>query len=356
MAFTSELSEAEDVDEAYYDVLHEDDYRIQDNMRDPVAFMSSTDEDIMYYDQAMWAPDKQIFIKAIVKEVNDHINSKHWILILRSQVPKGVEVLDSVWSMKRKRDIKTRKVYRHKAILNVHGGQQEFAVNFFETCSPVVNWFSVRLISILSLLSGWNTKQVDFVLAYPQAPIEFDMFMNMPKGIQIDNGNRNTHVLKLLKNLYGQKQAGRVWNNHLTSGLVNVGFVQSKVDEFVFYRDGVIFMVYVEYGIFFCKSMDKIDQAILALRAAGYDIEDMGDVNDYLGINFEGLPGGKVKLSQPHLIDAILRDVKLTPKDSTRNKPSRQTVLGRDLKGVEFDRRFHYRAVVGKLNFLEKGS
>jgi hypothetical protein len=72
------------------------------------------------------------------------------------------------------------------------------------------------------------------------------------------NGNRNTHILKLLKNLYGQKQAGRVWNKHLTSGLVNIGCVQLKVDECVFYRDVVIFMVYVYYSIFLCKSMDKI--------------------------------------------------------------------------------------------------
>jgi hypothetical protein len=245
MAFAAEISEVADVDEAYYDVLHEDDYRIQDDMKDPVAFMSSTDEDTMYFDQAMKAPDKQNFVEAIVKEVNDHITSKHWILIPRSKVPEGVKVLDSVWSMKRKRDIKTRKVYKHKARLNVHGGQQEFAVNFFETFSPVVNWFSVRLIFTLSLLSDWNTKQVDFILAYPQAPIEFDMYMNLPKGIQMANGNKNTHVLKLLKNLYGQKQAGRVWNKHLTSGLVKIGFVQSKVDECVFYRDGVIF-----YGIY----------------------------------------------------------------------------------------------------------
>jgi hypothetical protein len=168
----------------------------------------------------------------------------------------------------------------------------------------VVNWFSVHLIFTLSLLSGWNTKQVDFVLAYPQAPIEFDMYMNLPKGIQMSNRNRNIHVLKLLKNLYGQNQSGRVWNKHLTSGLVKIGFVQSKVDECVFHRDGVISMVYVDDGIFFCKSMHTIYQAILALRAAGYDIEYMGDVNDYLGINFESLPGGKVKFSQPHMIDA----------------------------------------------------
>jgi hypothetical protein len=85
---------------------------------------------------------------------------------------------------------------------------------------------------------------VDFVLAYPQSPIEFDMYMNyLPKGIQMASGDRNsTHVLKLLMNLYVQKQAGRVWNKHLNSGLVKIGFIQSKVDGCVFYRDGVIFM------------------------------------------------------------------------------------------------------------------
>jgi hypothetical protein len=82
----------------------------------------------------------------------------------------------------------------------------------------------------------------------------------------------------------------------------------------------------------------------------------MGNVNDYLGIHFEQMEHKKIKISQPHLIDAVLRDVGLTPKDSTRRTPGRQTVLGKDLNGVNFDGRFHYRVVVGKLNFLEKGS
>jgi hypothetical protein len=89
----------------------------------------------------------------VVKEVTDHITSKHWALIIRSQVPKGVKVLDAAWSMKRKRDIQTRNVYKHKARINVYGGQQEFDVNFFETFSPIVNWFSVRIIFSLALLN-----------------------------------------------------------------------------------------------------------------------------------------------------------------------------------------------------------
>jgi hypothetical protein len=46
----------EEVDEAYYDVLHKDDCWIQDEMKDPVAFIYATDEDTMYYNQAMRAP------------------------------------------------------------------------------------------------------------------------------------------------------------------------------------------------------------------------------------------------------------------------------------------------------------
>jgi hypothetical protein len=164
-------------------------------MRDPIEVMSATDEKTLYYDQAMSAHYKQNFLEAVVKEVNDHIISNHWVLLPRSQVPKGVKVLDSVWSMKMKIDINTRKWYSQKSRLNGHGGQQEFAVNFFETFSPFVFWFSVRLIFTLALLSGWNTKKVEFLLAYPRYPIECDMYMNFPKGIHMASGNINTHVL-----------------------------------------------------------------------------------------------------------------------------------------------------------------
>ncbi len=49
-------------------------------------------------------------------------------------------------------------------------------------------------------------------MAYPQAPIECDMYMELPEGIQVSEGDSKDYVLKLLKNIYGQKQVGRVWN------------------------------------------------------------------------------------------------------------------------------------------------
>ena len=75
--------------------------------------------------------------------------------------------------MKRKRDISSRKVYNWKARLNVHGGQQEKGANYDDTYSSVVGWFSIRIILVLALIDDWQNMQIDFVLAFPQAIIEF---------------------------------------------------------------------------------------------------------------------------------------------------------------------------------------
>ena len=86
-------------------------------------------------------------------------------------------------------------------------------------------------------------------MAYPQADIEVPLYMDIPKGFTF-NGLKQTHCLKLLKNLYGQKQAGRTWHLHLRQGMLDLGFIQSKVDDCIFYRGDVIFMVYVDNAIF----------------------------------------------------------------------------------------------------------
>lgn len=110
-------------------------------------------------------------------------------------------------------------------------------------------------------------------------------------------------MLKAASQFIWPKQAGRVWNRYLVEGLLNIGFVQSKIDDCGFYRDDVIFFVYVDDGCFASPSKSSVDQAIADLSDKkkalnDYDIEDRGDVTDYLGINFQRLPGGKLKLSK----------------------------------------------------------
>ena len=122
--------------------------------------------------------------------------------------------------------------------------QQVKCINYYETYSLVVQWSSVRQTLIPSIIQGWASRQVDFAMAFLQANITQNNYMKLPKGIKTTHGDGNTHVLKIKKNLYGGKNAGKKWFNYLKEGLENIGFTQSQVDNGVFYQKGVIFLCF----------------------------------------------------------------------------------------------------------------
>ena len=97
-----------------------------------------------------------------------------------------------------------------KARVNIDGLKQKYGLDYEETYAPVATWSAMRFFLILSLLNKWHTWQLDFVLAYTQADVEHTMFMSMPKGVNIPGASGNEYTLQLEKNLYGQKQVGRV--------------------------------------------------------------------------------------------------------------------------------------------------
>ena len=100
-------------------------YEIQKGMQEPVVYAASVNPDTMNLHEAMKVPNQDQFKKAMDKELQDHIAHRHWEVVPRNEVPKGTRVLDMVWPMRCKRRIDTREVYKWKARLNVHGGQQQ---------------------------------------------------------------------------------------------------------------------------------------------------------------------------------------------------------------------------------------
>ena len=170
-------------------------------MRHPIAFHAEMMGDIMYFHQALKQEDSPEFIKAIVKEINGHVEQNHWQIVPRSTVPEGVTPVPSVWAMRQKRNLTTNEVTKYKARLNLHGGKQELGVNYYETYAPVVTWFAIRLMIVFAIVFGWCLRQVDFVMAYPQASIEMDMYMELPVGIELKQGETKSHVIKLLSNI-----------------------------------------------------------------------------------------------------------------------------------------------------------
>jgi Reverse transcriptase (RNA-dependent DNA polymerase) len=143
------------------------------------------------------------------KEVSEHTKKGHWKVIRRTEVPSHSKVLPAVWSMKHKRRIESCKVNKHKARLNLGGHKQEYRFHCRETYSPVVRRTSIRLMLILLIIRGWSTRQIDFVMAYPQADISTNhVYIEIPKGFEFEL-SRDTHCLHVLENIYRGKDVGR---------------------------------------------------------------------------------------------------------------------------------------------------
>ena len=82
--------------------------------------------------------------------------------------------------------------------------------------------------------------------------------MNKPDGF-IANSQEGK-VCKLLKSLYGPKQAPQQWHEKFDRTLTSVGFVVNEADKCMYYRysrgEGVILCLYVDDILIFRTSLD----------------------------------------------------------------------------------------------------
>ena len=90
--------------------------------------------------------------------------------------------------------------------------------------------------------------------------------MRMPHGLKLnDDIHRKSHVLKLIKNIYGLKEAGRVWNQHLDKCLMELGYRKSKIDPCLYYQKGLIMIIYTDNCIMASKESDLLEAAVMKL-------------------------------------------------------------------------------------------
>ena len=98
---------------------------------------------------------------------------------------------------------------------------QEKGINYWGTYAPVVQWMSVRIRLTLEAIKHLHTKSIDFVLAYPQANLDVEIYKELPQVFNVEPESRR-YFLNLQKNLYGLKQAGHNWFEKISGALGNL--------------------------------------------------------------------------------------------------------------------------------------
>ena len=317
------------------------------------------------WNEAMSGPDATGFMEACNKEIDTLYRlMKAWTVVERQP---WMNVIPSTWAFKQKR-YPDGSVKKLKARFCARGDYQVKGIDFFDTFAPVVNWTTVRLMLILSIILNLATVQVDYTAAFLHAPIDRDpkwdsmtreerqksgVYVEMPRGFGQDG-----RVLKLNRSLYGLKQAPRNFFQHFKGQLERVGFVsQESVDPCLFISDKVIAVVYVDDTLFYSPKREYIDEVLERLKKeehAELDVED--SVAGFLGVHIErDNTQGTIKLTQQGLIKRILEALQVGDLERSCT-PALSKPLVEDKEGDPPQGRYNYASVIGMLQYLHAHS
>ena len=293
------------------------------------------------YHQAMNGPDRQGYEDAMDIELETLQGKDSWDVVQRTS---EMNVLDSTWAFKCKRypDGSIRKL---KARFCVRGDQQIEGVDFFDTYAPVVQWATVRLLLMVSLMLNLATQQVDYTAAFLHAPLEDEVYCEMPRGYR-EPGK----VLKLKRSLYGLRQSPRNFFEHLKGKLLSLGFEQSMADPCLFIHEKVICVTYVDDCLFYAPKQEYITEMIENLRRVEMELNVEDDVAGFLGVKIERTDD-RIVLTQVGLIERIISAMGLEGAKSVKT-PTTEQRLPKDENGEPCNETFNYASVVGMLMYL----
>jgi len=145
-----------------------------------------------------------------------------------------------------------------------------------------------------------------------KAPVHEDIYMAQPEGFSVGEA---TSVLKLIKALYGTRQAGRCWNIEFTDFLLSLGLTQCSSEPCLFYKiyeDGtfIFIVVYVDDVQAISKSQALIDFVVKKVEEK-FSITLLGFPKWFLGIKVQKDDSGSIILDQSKAALDLLQRFKM---------------------------------------------
>ncbi|EGD82048.1 hypothetical protein PTSG_11915 [Salpingoeca rosetta] len=186
--------------------------------------------------QALKSQQRKQWTQACLEEIGAMERNGVIKLIPRSAVPRQHTPLKSRFIFKVKRDAEGAPT-RFKARWVAKGFSQRPGIDFHQTYAPTPTAKTILTVLAVSLQRQHQLHQLDFKSAYLQADLKEELYMELPPHFtDIGDGAQRYagKVCRLLKPLYGLKQAGRAWAKKLHTLIKTNGWAQSNVDACLF--------------------------------------------------------------------------------------------------------------------------
>ncbi|CAI7845882.1 unnamed protein product [Closterium sp. NIES-53] len=238
----------------------------------------------------------------MVKESNAFIHNRSFIDVPR---PAKTNVVKGKWLFRVKLLPGEDPVYKARYVAK--GFTQKHGFDFFETYSPTATPPVVRVFLDFVGRRGMLLHSMDVTTAFLQGDLHELIFMERPKGFHAPHDPST--VWKLLRPVYGLRQAPREWHAKLSSTLRELGFRPSRAASSLFLRTApspFYILVYVD-DMLLAADTDAEMQEVKDELQRRLACKDLGEVRNYLGMEItRDLKAKTISLSQSFYIEKVL--------------------------------------------------
>ena len=284
--------------------------------------------------------------RAIQVELNQLQRMGTWKLVDK---PPDIVPIGNKFVFAKKRD-KDGILIKHKTQLVAKGCVQRPRFDYFETHAPIVHLETIRAILAITPTRKLYIQQLDVKGAYLNGKLTERMYMKQPEGYD----DRTGCVCRLIKTLYGLKQAGREWNIELDTKLCKKGYMQLRLDPCVYiWRAGddfAIIAVWVDDMLTFTTTIVLRDKTKADIESK-WEITDLGVPTKIVGIKLTISPD-KIFISSSKYIESILLREGLGRSNPVSTPLDPNVTLVPNPDGNAGDRSNVFASLLGELQYI----
>ena len=244
--------------------------------------------------------------ETINDEVEFIFQNHTWELV---DLPQCSKPLGYKWIFKKKMKA-DGSIDKYKDILVIKGYKQKEGLDYFDTYSPVARISSIQMLIAIASIHNLEIHQMDVKTVFLNGDLDEEIYMKQPEGFIVPGQEKK--VCRLVKSLYGLKQALMQWHEKFDSVMMTNGFKINECDKCVYVKNTehrfVIICLYVD-DILIMGSNNEVIKTTKEMFNNNFDMKDLGVADVILGIKISKTSYG-LTLSQSHYIEKVLKKFK----------------------------------------------
>nr|GEZ37368.1 ribonuclease H-like domain, reverse transcriptase, RNA-dependent DNA polymerase [Tanacetum cinerariifolium] len=244
-----------------------------------------------------------------------------------------------------------RNINKHKARLVAKGYIQEHGIYFEEVFAPVARMETIRLLLAIAANNKWEVHHLDVKSAFLHGDLKEYVYVTQPEGYikRQDNGK----VYRLIKALYGLRQAPRAWNIKIDNTLKSLDFKKYALEQAIHTKTSkdstLLIGVYVDDLIITGTPKKEIDK-FKAQMEEKFEMSDLGLLAYYLGIEVTQTDGD-ISIKQSAYANKILKEARMLDCNETLLPMDLGTRLTKVIEGAMVNST-EYQSLIGCLRYL----